>query len=239
MRLLELTLPTPPENLALDEALLDEAEDAGRPCETLRFWEPAAPMVVVGRSSRVGQEVDRAACARLGIPILRRPSGGAAVVAGPGCLMYSLVLSYVARPALRSVDQAHRQVLNVIALALQSLGVEARCRGTSDLVVGARKFSGNSVRCRRTHLLYHGTLLYRFPLDLIATVLPMPPRTPAYREGRGHTDFVMNLPLPADALRAALAAAWKVDDEARHWPRERTATLLETRYRRSEWHEQW
>ena len=37
----------PYENLALDEALLDEAERAGSPLETLRLWEPLGPMVVV------------------------------------------------------------------------------------------------------------------------------------------------------------------------------------------------
>ena len=44
---MDLTLPSPAENLALDEALLEEAEATGRPTETLRFWEPARPMVVV------------------------------------------------------------------------------------------------------------------------------------------------------------------------------------------------
>lgn len=239
MRLLDLTLPTPAENLALDEALLDEAEEAGGPCETLRLWEPAAPLVVVGRSSRLATEVDRAACARLGIPVLRRPSGGAAVVAGPGCLMYALVLSYAQRPAARAVDQAHRLVLNTIAAALRPLGIDARCRGTSDLVLGNQKFSGNSVRCRRTHLLYHGTLLYGFPLDLIATVLPMPPRTPAYRDGRDHEAFVTNLPLTADALRQALTTAWSASPLNGDWPRDRTAALVLSRYSRPEWNEQW
>ncbi len=51
MELLELTLATPEENLALDEALLDEAEAAGRPSEVLRLWESILPAVVVGRSS--------------------------------------------------------------------------------------------------------------------------------------------------------------------------------------------
>ena len=87
MRLLDLTLPTPQENLALDEALLDWAEESDPNGELLRLWESPQPIVVVGRSSRVRQEVHQAACADCGIPILRRSSGGAAVVVGPGCLM--------------------------------------------------------------------------------------------------------------------------------------------------------
>src|SRR3989304_7070561 len=84
MRILDLSLPTPAENWALDEALLEEAEAAAQPLETLRFWEPQQYIVVVGRSSRIETEVHRDVCSELGIPILRRPSGGGAVVTGAG-----------------------------------------------------------------------------------------------------------------------------------------------------------
>ena len=100
MDLLDLTLPTPAENLALDEALLDEAEGAVQSRETLRLWEPGDPMVVVGRSSKIADEVRVEVCHARGIPILRRSSGGSAIVAGPGCLMYALVLNLEERPAL-------------------------------------------------------------------------------------------------------------------------------------------
>ena len=105
MTLLDLTLPTAAENLALDEALLDEAEASSAGCETLRLWEPQEPAVVIGRSSQAAIEVRLDACRELAVPVLRRASGGAAVVTGPGCLMYSLVLSYEMRPALRSFEQ--------------------------------------------------------------------------------------------------------------------------------------
>src|SRR5688572_23295776 len=100
LRLLDLTLPTPEENLALDEALLlaleqDLAGGAGPPppLETLRFWESPVPFVVLGVSGRLREEVDREACARAGVPVLRRASGGGTVIQGPGCLNFSLALS--------------------------------------------------------------------------------------------------------------------------------------------------
>ena len=49
---LELSLPTPAENLAADEALLDWCE-AGHCAETLVFWEPREPFVVVGYANKV------------------------------------------------------------------------------------------------------------------------------------------------------------------------------------------
>ena len=146
MRYLDLTLPTAVENLALDEALLDETEASETPDETLRLWEPRQPMVVVGRSSQFGVEVRLDACRTLGIPVLRRPSGGAAIVAGPGCLMYALVLSYRLHPQLRILSEAHRWVLGTLAAALRAFAPGIKCQGTSDLAIGGRKFSGNSAR---------------------------------------------------------------------------------------------
>lgn len=235
MRLLDLTLPTPEENLALDEALLAEAEQAEGPCETLRLWEPPAPLVVLGRSSHVESEVWQDRCREKNIPILRRTSGGAAIVTGPGCLMYALVISLRNRPALRSIDQAHQFVLAALADALRAVGLGVEPCGTSDLALGGRKFSGNSLRLRREHLLYHGTLLYSFPLELITECLKTPPRQPDYRAGRAHDAFVVNLPLPVESLRAAVSEAWAIDEQRDDWPRDRVAILVEEKYRRGEW----
>ena len=96
MNFLHLTLPTAAE-ICAHEALLEEAELAGQPLERLRLWESPQAMVVVGRSSRVGDEVRVDVC-RAQVPVLRRVSGGATIVAGPGCLMYAVVLSYQLRP---------------------------------------------------------------------------------------------------------------------------------------------
>lgn len=234
MRLMDLTLPTPGENLALDEALLEEAEAAPEPAETLRLWEPAEPLVVLGRSSHVAAEVHVEECHKRQIPILRRSSGGAAIVTGPGCLMYAVVLSYRLRPQLQSLDEAHRFVLKTLAAALEHLAPGIGRAGTSDLTLGDRKFSGNSVRCKRGHLLYHGTLLYDFPLELIGECLARPPREPGYRQSRPHDRFVTNLGASAAELRESLVAAWGVKPGG-GWPRERVAQLVESKYGRDEW----
>jgi lipoate-protein ligase A len=230
MRYLDLTLPTPAENLALDEALLEEAEASPQPIETLRLWEPTRATVVVGRSSAIAREVHVEACRRDGIPILRRTSGGAAVVIGPGCLMYALVLSLRLRPVLRAVSQAHRIVLGTMAGAIGALEPQVRCRGISDLVLGDKKFSGNSLRLKRENLVYHGTILCHFPLEWIDRYLAMPPREPEYRNGRPHREFVANLPVPAAAIREAIRAAWSATDPCPAWPRARTEELAAERY---------
>ena len=135
MRRLMLTLETPAANLALDEALLDAAEAEGPKAEVLRLWESPQPFAVLGRSSRVELEVDATECSARGIPVLRRSSGGAAIVAGPGCLMYAVVLSYDLRPEARGIHASHAYVLDRIAGALRSHVGTVERAGTSDLVL--------------------------------------------------------------------------------------------------------
>jgi lipoate-protein ligase A len=261
MQRLVLTLEAPAANLALDEALLDWAEDVGPEGEVLRLWESPQPMIVLGRSSRLDQEVDATECAARGIPILRRASGGAAIVAGPGCLMYAVVLNYDLRPELRGIPQTHCYVPKRIADTLAARIPTVRQAGTSDLVAkkGSElfspapgvenadnalrenrsdpffKFSGNSLRVKRTHCLYHGTLLYDFDLSLITACLKMPARQPDYRSSRAHADFVANLPLTQSDLCNALMSAWPTSGDLDDWPRARVDELIAERYGRDDW----
>ena len=209
---LKLTLDTPAANLALDEELLARAENGELPGEVLRLWESPQPVVIQGRSSPL-REVNEEACRADGLPVLRRVSGGATVVLGPGCLMYAVVLSFDARPELRAIDCAHRYVSKTLITALSPLVAGVACAGSSDLVIAAegappKKFSGNSLRIRKNHLLYHGTVLYDFSLELIGRWLGEPVRQPGYRAARDHGAFLTNLPAPRAAIEDALIDAW-------------------------------
>jgi len=241
MRLLDLTLETPAQNLALDEALLDDAEGApdSAGAEVLRIWESQQMFVVAGSSSRLTDEVNLDACRTRRVPVLRRASGGATIVTGPGCLMYSVVLAYRDRSHLRDIGEAHQFVLGTIAKALRPSAPGIRQAGISDLVIGEPplKFSGNSLRCKRNHFLYHGTILYDFPIEDIAALLKMPSRQPAYRQARSHHDFLTNLPLERAAVRQSLIDAFNAHQPRAQWPRELTAKLATEKYSRPEWNE--
>lgn len=245
MRYLELTLPTMAENLALDEALLEEAEASSGPLETLRIWEPRDAGVVLGRSSRRKLEVNEDGCRERGVNVYRRSSGGLSILTGPGCLMYAVVLNITDRPELKSIPIAHQFVLGKLSAALGSYLSGISIRGTSDLALSDLKFSGNSLRVKRKCLLYHGTLLYDFPLDWIGACLLHPPRAPEYREGRIHTKFVTNLPLERAVIQSAVQQAFL--DEAQladlgtgqmqtpSWPEELTQRLVKQRFTDEAW----
>jgi len=237
---LQLTLETPAANLALDEALLEAAETGQWKGEVLRIWEPATYFVVLGRSSDAEAEVRVKACLADNVPVLRRPSGGAAVLAGPGCLMFALVLDLNDRPELRAVDTAHGFVLGRVAAALAPLAPGAVRAGTSDLALapasGApRKFAGNSLRLKRTHLLYHGTILYDFAVERIGRWLGPPAKEPEYRQRRSHDKFLANFPARRAALAAALVREWDADETLADWPHERVAELTAKKYATIDW----
>jgi lipoate-protein ligase A len=120
MCLLDLTLPTPAENLACDEALLDLFEEKGGD-GALRFWEPKNYFVVVGYANRVEHEVNVAACEAARIPILRRCSGGGTVVQGPGCLNYSLIAPMEKNGPLQGITSANRFIMEQNRAAVEKL----------------------------------------------------------------------------------------------------------------------
>jgi lipoate-protein ligase A len=238
-----VTLPSAAENVALDEALLDAAEEGGGADELLRIWESPNPLIVAGRSTRISTEINEAQCETKGIPILRRSSGGAAIVAGPGCLMYAVVISHKKRSELLDITRAHQFVMTRIVDSIEPLVArlgQVQIAGSSDLVfddgrAAPRKFSGNSLRVKRSHFLYHGTILYDFDLPLISSCLLLPPRQPGYRMRRAHLDFVVNLPVDRQELVDALIAAWPTTGELKSVPLTRVKELVASRFGQRAW----
>ncbi len=180
--------PTVGENLAMDDTLARAAERSGR--RVLRFWWGGPPAVVMGSSEQPDQVVDEAACARLGVDVLKRSTGGGSVLQTSGVLNYSLVVPAPARVDPRG---AFSLGTDLICAILDSFGVIGTPEGTSDVAVDGRKISGNAQAWRWKALLIHGTLLVHFDPALAEAVLKHPPREPQYRRGRSHRDFLVTL----------------------------------------------
>ena len=232
MKLLDLTLASPAENLACDEALLDW-------CEALRFWESPEPFVVVGYANKVASEVNVAAAEAKGIAVCRRCSGGGTVVQGPGCLNYTLVLRITEDGPLRNITAANQFIMERNRAAVQSLypDSEITVRGHTDLCLGDLKFSGNSQRRRKNFLLFHGTFLLNFDLALVGKVLRMPSKQPDYRQHRTHAEFLANLNMPAERVKAALQKAWDAGPPLKNPVAEKTAVLTRDKYATPEWNQ--
>jgi lipoate-protein ligase A len=197
VRLLTTSPETVDENLALDESLLGEGE------ESLRFRECRQPVVVLGPGGRPVEEVHEEICRKDGIAILRRATGGSAVVLGPGCLNYSLIFSLDTRPAWCDVRRSICEILKPMAAALGT-----QVSSPADLIWDDRKVSGNAQHRIAKSLLHHGTLLYGFDASLATRHLAEPRRQPGYRRGRSRADFLGNLPYAGAEIRQPIASVW-------------------------------
>lgn len=149
-------------NLALEEYVLKNID-----CDEdiLLLW-VNGPSVIVGRNQVVYGEVNVGYCETHGIPVLRRISGGGTVYHDLGNLNFSIISKHY-QGVLRNYQVFTQPVIDF----LQSLGVDARFSGKSDLVIGKEKFSGNAQMYHHKKMLHHGTILFDAKLDTLSHVL--------------------------------------------------------------------
>jgi len=161
--------------MAADAALLADVAGGAPPALRLYRWVP--PALSLGRF-QPDTDVDRAACARLGVPVVRRPTGGRGLLHG-GDLTYAVAMPRPAGAAGR-VDAVYELLAAGLVAGLARLGVEAavaRHDGPSgpvcfagqqgaDLRVGERKLCGSAQVRQGGAVLQHGSiLLERLPFD--------------------------------------------------------------------------
>lgn len=248
MRFLLHTCAQPAEDLALEEAIQLGLEEGASP-PTWRLWQATAPAVILGTGQEHEKEVDLPAARAAGVPVLRRHSGGGAVLIGPGAINYSGFFFIKDLPGAETITGAMQAGLRPVIAALKTLGVEATYAGLSDLVVTgnpdaqARKIAGHAQARKRTSVLVHGTLLADPAWELLEKVLRFPTRPPEYRAARGHRAFLTSLrglgaPHTMHAFAQAMAAAIQAGTPAAHpEPAElsKAAALLADKYARAEW----
>jgi lipoate-protein ligase A len=234
MNYLDVTYETPAQNLACDEALIAWCErELGE--GLLRVWEPQRYFVVAGYSNKLAMEVNELACAADGLPVLRRCTGGGAVLQGPGCFNYALVFDHEQVGSGGDLGAAYRFVLERHRRLFADLtNASIAIAGTSDLTIDGRKFSGNSQYRRRRLTLVHGTFLLRFDAARVERYLPMPSKQPDYRRDRPHGAFLVNVEIERDLVQAGLRAIWNAQHEIRA-PADLVEQLVQERYARPEW----
>lgn len=181
-------------NMAVDEAIM--LHRGGCEYDTLRvyMWLPSG--VSVGRRQDVDEAVDVGEVRRLGFKLVRRPTGGGALLHEEGCeITYSVVLSGDHEVYKLGLPESSAAIARGVVRALAKLGLPAEPRakgaggerhqlcylrsGSSDVLVGGRKISGSAQRRAAGALLQHGTLLLDFHPDLWLRVVRAPGLRPA------------------------------------------------------------
>ena len=163
--------------MAIDGAIV-EAVAAGEAPPTVRFYRWDPPCLSLGRSQPV-EEVDLSRCRADGVEVVRRPTGGRAILHADE-LTYSVIFPEADPRAAGGIPETFRRFAQAFAAALRALGVpdvalapplDPRVRGEgfvcfevptdSELTVGGRKIMGSAQWRHRGVVLQHGSL----PLD--------------------------------------------------------------------------
>lgn len=187
----------PADALAWSEARVDAGVDAW----TVAVWTPSRPTVAVGLSQDIDREVDRDACRRDGVALVRRASGGGAVWLGPGVLCWEAFRPPPPPGAPMAVRDDYRRLsLPVVDACQDAFGVRLTMAGICDWTVdstregeGRRKIIGLAQLRRRGGVLVHGSLLVDADVSRWSRYLRMPSEVPDYRASRPHGAFCATL----------------------------------------------
>lgn len=171
----------------------------------LSFCRPWGAYVCTGLHRRLG-ELDLAACAEMGLPVLRRQIGGGPVYCDSDQLFFQFTLP--ARSAPASVERLYQELLEPAVRALRTLGLDARLECVNEIVVEDRKLSGTGAGRIGEAVTVVGNVIFRFPHEKMARVLALPDgvRAEFLRLMRRHVSSLEAEGLPGVTVEEATAA---------------------------------
>jgi lipoate-protein ligase A len=211
-------------NMALDHALLERAARTGEATFRVYGWE--TPTLSLGRNQVARDLYSAERAAELGVRIVRRPTGGRAL------LHWREVTYSVAAPAVPAggLRESYARINRLLLDGLRRLGVHAefaRPAGRAplpgdapcfeipvegELVLGGRKLVGSAQWRDRGALLQHGSILVDDDQPMLARLAsrPIPPAPPAatLREALGRP------PSTCEVAEALFAAVGALEDES-------------------------
>ena len=177
-------------NMAIDEALW-RGRRAGTSPPTLRFFAWAPPTVSLGYGQRLDDHVDVGACARLGVGLVRRPTGGSAIYHdGPGReLTYSVAASADDLGVGDDLLLTYEWIGRALRRGLRALGADAELMAarrpeglspafcfahtaTYELEIAGRKVVGSAQRRQGASFLQHGAVLLGVDEPRLRTLFP-------------------------------------------------------------------
>ncbi|MBL0714616.1 MAG: lipoate--protein ligase [Desulfosarcina sp.] len=162
-------------NLAWEEHLLTRLAETG---DLLLFY-VNDEAVVIGRNQNPWAEVSAESLTQMGLPLVRRMSGGGAVYQDHGNLNYS-ILQLSTTPGRPDA----KTILQPVVRALRTLGLPARLSARNAIFVGRYKVSGTAQFMTSGKILTHGTLLVDARLDRLSRCLRPDTDTLAHSRGR-------------------------------------------------------
>lgn len=162
---------SPRMNLALDEVLTSRVGE-GRRRPTLRIWEWDQSAVVIGSFQSYRNEVDPDGAAKHGFDVVRRISGGGAMLMAAGQIItYSLYVPASLVAGMTFAD-SYAFLDDWVLQALRSLGIDAIYQPLNDIASPTGKIGGAAQkRLANGGVLHHATLSYDIDGQVMTEVL--------------------------------------------------------------------
>ena len=180
-------------NMALDEAIF-LLHEAGIAPPTLRVYTWQTPTLSLGYAQSTDKEVDLAACRQHGIDVVRRPTGGRAVLHDDE-ITYSVIMPSSGPASAHSLTEHYRLIGLALAAALSQVGLpvslarpqrSALKRPTAspacfaalsryELSVDGRKLVGSAQKRAPNTLLQHGSIPFALNRLRLFQCLQVPP----------------------------------------------------------------
>ncbi|MCX8182090.1 MAG: lipoate--protein ligase family protein [Candidatus Methanomethyliaceae archaeon] len=171
LRVLRFEVHDPFYNMALDEAIARSVGEGSSP-PTLRLYGWAPMAVSLGYFQEVMEEVDLGFCRERGIEVVRRITGGGAVLHTEGELTYSFAVNNDGSYVPEDIEESYRRICAPIVACVRRLGGDAVFKPINDIEVAGKKISGNAQTRRFGAVLQHGTLLLSIDYSLLGALRP-------------------------------------------------------------------
>ncbi|MFL6498154.1 MAG: biotin/lipoate A/B protein ligase family protein [Nitrososphaera sp.] len=152
-------------NMAIDEVMIENGQET--PVLRIYGWSPVA--VSIGYFQSMKEEVDLDKCNQIGVDVVRRLTGGGAVLHES-----ELTYSFITKEYPRNIMESYAWICEAVVMSLHRMGFDARFVPLNDIVIAGKKVSGNAQTRRNGILLQHGTLLLGVDVAKMFSVLRVP-----------------------------------------------------------------
>ena len=151
--------------------------------------EGSPPSIVMGISSEPHEVLNSQKMQETPLPLIKRYSGGGTVIVDFNTLFVSFIFQKTAHdfscfpePILRWTETLYKEAFSIPNFQL----IE------NDYTIGHLKCGGNAQYIQKKRFVHHTTFLWDYDLSLM-DYLAFPKKTPVYRKGRAHADFLCPL----------------------------------------------
>jgi lipoate-protein ligase A len=244
-------------NMAIDEAISRAVTDRLVP-PTLRFfgWQPAC--LSLGQA-QPGSDVDREACRLAGVDVVRRPTGGRAILHTDE-LTYSVIAPDDDPRVVGTIIESYQRLSEGLLRGLMLMGVPTRQADRADghdqaqgpvcfevpsnyeIVFDDKKLVGSAQMRKAGVVLQHGTLPLHGDIARITQVLASHPDPDRMRQRATTVEIAIGRVIDFDSAARSMAAglseilnldlqSGELIDQERAWVDE----LRQTKYAADEW----